>query len=175
MSDRKVAFDAIRGLIDLVKYVEERFEVVHERGGKMRIVCPWHGDTSPSLVIYEKTQSWFCFGCQSGGDAFDFISRNEGLTLGEIARRYISEEHILASWRIRLSGDREESHLEAVYLATCSMLRPYDLSDRESLCCLVDELYSQKRETELRGLFESLRTRLIQKEDKDAKESKSGN
>ena len=47
MSERKVAFDAIRGLIDLVKYVEERFDVVPERGGKMRIVCPFTGTAHP--------------------------------------------------------------------------------------------------------------------------------
>jgi hypothetical protein len=148
--------------------------MVPERGGKLRMVCPWHGDTAPSLVIYEKTQSWYCYGCGSGGDAFDFISRYEGLSLGEIARRYISDEHILASWRVRLRGSQEESHIAATYLSLCILLRGYEEPDREEFCYQADLLYSQGKEVELRGLFEGLRNVLIEKEGHDAQSNDIG-
>ena len=168
---RKVAFDAIRGLIDLRAYVEERFEVFPERGGKLRIVCPFHGDTSPSLVIYEKTSSWFCYGCQLGGDAFDFVSRYEGLSLGEVARRYISDEHVFASWRIRLRGPQAISCIPSTYLAICRLLREYSEEDREDLCEKVDGFYESGNETELRGVLALLCSRLIDERNQNVETS----
>lgn len=32
-----------------------------------KICCPFHGDTKPSLVIYNDTKSFYCFGCQKSG------------------------------------------------------------------------------------------------------------
>ncbi len=38
--------------------------------------CPFHQDEHPSLVVYPETASFFCFGCQTGGDVIDFVRRN---------------------------------------------------------------------------------------------------
>lgn len=35
-------------------------------------LCPIHNDKSPSFYIYE-SNSWYCFGCNKGGDSIDFI------------------------------------------------------------------------------------------------------
>jgi len=35
--------------------------------------CPFHEDRSPSLVVYRHNQSWWCFGCEVGGDVFKFV------------------------------------------------------------------------------------------------------
>lgn len=38
------------------------------------IQCPFHqGDHTPSLKIYEGTNSWKCFGCGKGGSVIDFV------------------------------------------------------------------------------------------------------
>ncbi|MCL4230946.1 MAG: toprim domain-containing protein [Dehalococcoidia bacterium] len=44
-------------------------------GGRLTGVCPFHGDTRPSLVVYPATQSYYCFGCGAGGDVIDFVAR----------------------------------------------------------------------------------------------------
>ncbi len=44
-------------------------------GGRLAGVCPFHGDTRPSLIVYPATQSYFCFGCGAGGDVIDFVAR----------------------------------------------------------------------------------------------------
>lgn len=55
-------------------------------------VCPFHGDTNPSLSVDNERKFWYCFGCQSGGDAITFVRRQEGLDFVEavnfIARLY---------------------------------------------------------------------------------------
>ena len=45
--------------------------------------CPFHDDRHPSFVVYPKTQSYYCFGCQVHGDAFSFVMRAESLTFPE--------------------------------------------------------------------------------------------
>lgn len=35
--------------------------------GSEKIICPFHGDNKPSLVIYYKTKSYYCFGCGKYG------------------------------------------------------------------------------------------------------------
>lgn len=54
--------------------------------GRWRMRCPFHDDSTPSLVIYMPGQGWHCFGCGRGGqDAASFCaeyfvcSQHEGL------------------------------------------------------------------------------------------------
>ena len=44
-------------------------------GGRLTGVCPFHGDTRPSFVVYPATRSYYCFGCGAGGDVIDFVAR----------------------------------------------------------------------------------------------------
>ncbi len=37
------------------------------------IRCPFHADDKPSLQLYPKTNTWYCFGCNKGTDQIDFI------------------------------------------------------------------------------------------------------
>lgn len=37
-----------------------------------KIVCPFHGDVNPSLLINLEEGSWYCFGCNLAGDAERF-------------------------------------------------------------------------------------------------------
>lgn len=48
-------------------------------GNRFKILCPFHEDINESLLIDLDTDHWFCFGCQSGGDAKDFIKNMENL------------------------------------------------------------------------------------------------
>lgn len=44
-------------------------------GGRLTVVCPFHGDMRPSLIVYPATQSYYCFSCGAGGDVIDFVAR----------------------------------------------------------------------------------------------------
>ncbi|MCZ7579129.1 MAG: CHC2 zinc finger domain-containing protein [Dehalococcoidia bacterium] len=48
---------------------------LRQTGGRLAAVCPFHGDSRPSLVLYPASQSYYCFGCGAGGDVIDFMSR----------------------------------------------------------------------------------------------------
>lgn len=42
-----------------------------------KIVCPFHDDINPSMIVNLEDGSWFCFGCNLTGDAKKFVSLME--------------------------------------------------------------------------------------------------
>lgn len=42
-----------------------------------KIVCPFHADQNPSLLVDLSDGRWFCFGCQKAGDAQSFVRHME--------------------------------------------------------------------------------------------------
>lgn len=49
-------------------------------GNDEKICCPLHGENTPSLIIYDHTHSYYCFGaCGDGGDAIKFVMEKEGI------------------------------------------------------------------------------------------------
>lgn len=51
-----------------------------KRGGRTsKALCPFHSEKTPSFTIYNDTQSFYCFGCGTGGDVINYIMRAENL------------------------------------------------------------------------------------------------
>ena len=42
-----------------------------------KIVCPFHEDVNPSMIVNLDDGSWFCFGCNLSGDAIKFVKLME--------------------------------------------------------------------------------------------------
>lgn len=42
-----------------------------------KIVCPFHNDMNPSMLVNLEEGSWFCFGCQRAGNAEKFVIEME--------------------------------------------------------------------------------------------------
>lgn len=42
-----------------------------------KIVCPFHEDINPSMIVNLDDGSWFCFGCNLSGDAIKFVKLME--------------------------------------------------------------------------------------------------
>lgn len=55
-------------------------------GRNQKALCPFHLEKTPSFVVYEDTQSFYCFGCGAGGDVITFIMRVENLDYVEAVR-----------------------------------------------------------------------------------------
>lgn len=59
--------------------VLERCELVDKDEINNRtMLCPFHDEKTPSLHFYE--DSFYCFGCQEGGDVFAFVEKIEDLS-----------------------------------------------------------------------------------------------
>ena len=73
---------------DLVEAIKDRSELVDligtyvslkRAGSNYNGLCPFHSEKTPSFTVFPDNQSFFCFGCEAGGDAFTFIMRMENL------------------------------------------------------------------------------------------------
>ena len=42
-----------------------------------KIICPFHADINPSMIVNFEDGSWFCFGCNLSGDAIRFVKLME--------------------------------------------------------------------------------------------------
>lgn len=57
----------------------------------INISCPLpnHKDDWPSFHIYEKTNSWKCFGCQKGWSWIDFIKEFKQISLSQAIKEFL--------------------------------------------------------------------------------------
>lgn len=53
-----------------------------------KVCCPIHGESTPSLHIYDESESWHCFGsCGEGGDVVNFIRKVEDCGFNEAVKK----------------------------------------------------------------------------------------
>lgn len=50
-----------------------------QRGKNLVGLCPFHNEKTPSFNIYPENGSFYCFGCNTGGDIITFIMKIENL------------------------------------------------------------------------------------------------
>ena len=55
-------------------------------GRNSKGLCPFHSEKTPSFTVYSDTSSFYCFGCQAGGDVIHFISKIENLDYVEAVK-----------------------------------------------------------------------------------------
>ncbi len=72
----------IKEKIDVVDFLGRYLKL--QRAGKYyRTLCPFHKEKNPSFIVSPDRQSWYCFGCQNGGDIFTFLQKYENLEFYE--------------------------------------------------------------------------------------------
>lgn len=81
-SGRDDAKERVREAIDIVDLVGSYISL--RRAGKgFTGICPWHEDSRPSLQVNPERQTYRCWVCDVGGDAFSFVMRMERLEFRE--------------------------------------------------------------------------------------------
>lgn len=73
----------IKSRLDIVEVISD-YVRLKQAGQNWKGLCPFHQEKTPSFVVSRERQMWYCFGCNSGGDIFEFIERLEGLEFPEV-------------------------------------------------------------------------------------------
>ncbi len=77
--------DEVRLAADIVEVVGSRIRL-DKKGKDFWGLCPFHGDSSPSLKVDREKGTWHCFGCGEGGSVFNFVMRDLNLSFPEAVR-----------------------------------------------------------------------------------------
>lgn len=59
---------------------------LRRRGKNLVGLCPFHNEKTPSFCVYPENNSFYCFGCNKGGDIVTFIMGVENLDFTEAVR-----------------------------------------------------------------------------------------
>jgi DNA primase len=74
--------EQVRQATDIVDLVGR--SIALRRQGRIYVgLCPWHGDTRPSLQVNPDRQTWKCWVCDVGGDVFSFTMKQESCDFRE--------------------------------------------------------------------------------------------
>jgi DNA primase len=96
----------IRDRVDIIGLIG-RFVSLKKAGANYKGLCPFHNEKTPSFNVRPDRGSFYCFGCQKGGNAITFLMEMENLTFPEAVRALGREVGIeIAEAR---SGDRGAS------------------------------------------------------------------
>lgn len=74
--------EKIKEAIDVATLIREYIEL-KPSGIRLKGLCPFHNEKTPSFMVSAERQSWHCFGCGKGGDIFSFVQDIEGMSFVE--------------------------------------------------------------------------------------------
>ncbi len=107
--------EQVKSSVDIVSVVGE-YVRLRRQGSSGRYVglCPFHSEKTPSFHVDGSKQAFYCFGCQKGGDVFNFVMEIEALTFFE-ALRSIAERHGIPMPRRASYSDEETKRKSWLY------------------------------------------------------------
>ena len=107
--------ERVRDATDIVDLIGSKLDL--RRQGRNYVAhCPWHNDTRPSLQINTDKQIWKCWVCDIGGDVFNFLMQDEGLSFPEALRKLAERAGIPLAPAKPGGGNRTSGDLKAELL-----------------------------------------------------------
>lgn len=76
----------VNSRIDIVSVVSEHVQL-KKSGKDYKGLCPFHQEKSPSFMVSVEKRIFHCFGCGTGGNAYSFLMKIEGLSFPEAVRK----------------------------------------------------------------------------------------
>jgi DNA primase len=74
--------ESVRNAGDIVRVISE-YVPLKPAGSRLKGLCPFHQEKTPSFSVDPNTQLFYCFGCQTGGDIFKFVMLYDKAGFGE--------------------------------------------------------------------------------------------
>ena len=70
------------------------YVALKKAGARLKGLCPFHNEKSPSFTVNEAAGFFHCFGCGESGDAISFLRKHSGLSFTEAVERLASRAGI---------------------------------------------------------------------------------
>src|SRR5277367_2436659 len=107
--------DQVKNQVDIVKTIGD-YVRLKRMGATGRYVglCPFHQEKTPSFSVNQTRQFYKCFGCNAGGDVFNFVMQIDGVTFADALKLLADRAGILIPQRTEYAD--AESKLRAALL-----------------------------------------------------------
>ena len=96
---------ALRERANLATVVSD-YTALKRSGSRLRGLCPFHDERTPSFFVDPARGFFHCFGCEAGGDVYDFLQRIEALTFPEAVERLARLEGVTLRYEELSPGQR---------------------------------------------------------------------
>ncbi|MDD3343602.1 MAG: DNA primase [Sulfurospirillaceae bacterium] len=106
----KASIENLKQRLDIVEVIGTFLEL-KKNGANFKCVCPFHNDTSPSLVVSPSKQIYHCFACGAGGDSIKFVMEYEKLSYPEAIEKLASMVNFSLSYTSNEGVKREDRKL----------------------------------------------------------------
>lgn len=77
--------EEVKSKLNIVDIIQD-YLPLKKRGASYFANCPFHEEKTPSFHVSSERQFYKCFGCNEGGDVFDFVQKLEGVEFPEALR-----------------------------------------------------------------------------------------
>ena len=111
----------VRQSADVVELIG-RTVSLKRAGRNYKGLCPFHDEKTPSFNVNPDRGSYYCFGCQEGGDAISFLMKIENLTFIEAVRSLAATAGI----EIPETSGGEASSTEPLFKANTLLAERYE-------------------------------------------------
>ncbi|MHB2026772.1 MAG: DNA primase [Elusimicrobiota bacterium] len=98
------SLDAVRSHLDIADLAAQYVTDLKPSGKNFKGRCPFHQERTPSFYVNPERQTFHCFGCGVGGDAFAFLMRIENLGFSEAVERLAERAGVAISWNHSSDG-----------------------------------------------------------------------
>lgn len=71
----KSEIEQIKQTTKIEEYIRSQGIKLRKKGKQYFGQCPFHQDSTPSMSVDPQKQLWNCFGCQQGGDIYEFVMK----------------------------------------------------------------------------------------------------
>ena len=75
---KDTSVEAVKAATDIVTLVEG-YTRLRKGGSRLKGLCPFHQEKTPSFVVTPDRGTFKCFGCGEGGDGITFVEKKENL------------------------------------------------------------------------------------------------
>jgi DNA primase len=103
---REESIAEVRQATDIVALIGEYVTLRPAGGTRMKGLCPFHQEKTPSFTVNSQTGAWHCFGCDGHGDAIDFLIKQDGLSFIEAVERLARRGGVELRYEGRSAGER---------------------------------------------------------------------
>ena len=100
--------------------------------------CPFHGEKTASLKVYQGTGGWHCYGCGRGGSVIDFVKEHENCDFRTAVHAIDNalnlglmdpHENPFEAGRNRLKQNALDEFVKAIYAYSDAMIRSIEIQE----------------------------------------------